>query len=174
MNRRRWALGTAAGGAALCGMLWRWHQEQAAPGPPSEGEQGLWTLRFPRPEGGELDMARFRGRPLVLNFWATWCPPCLKEMPQIDQFHRVFQARGWAVVGLAVDGLAPVREFLARQPVGFAVGLAGFEGTELSRALGNNRGALPFTAVFDRNGRIVQRKLGETSFDELSRWADGI
>jgi thiol-disulfide isomerase/thioredoxin len=173
VKRRRWALGAAAGGAALCGMVWRWQQDRAAMPLPSEGEQ-LWALRFPRPDGGELVMASLRGKPLVLNFWATWCPPCIKEMPQIDQFHRTFSARGWAVVGLAVDTVAPVREFLARQPVGFAVGLAGFEGTALSRELGNDRGALPFTAVFDRGGRIVQRKLGETSFDELSRWAEGV
>ena len=75
------------------------------------------------------------------------------------------------VVGLAIDGPTPVREFLSRQPVRFDIGLAGFEGTDLSRELGNAQGALPFTAVFDAAGRIVQRKLGETSYDELVRWA---
>jgi thiol-disulfide isomerase/thioredoxin len=116
-------------------------------------------------------MAELRGRPLVLNFWATWCPPCIKEMPQLDRFQAAFAGRGWRVVGLAVDGPTPVREFLARQPVGFAVGLAGLDGTDLSRQLGNERGALPFTALFNADGHIIQRKLGETSFDELSRWA---
>ena len=82
-------------------------------------------------------MATLRGQPLVLNFWATWCPPCVKEMPEIDRFQREFAARGWQVLGLAVDRPQPVREFLARTPVGYTIAMAGLEGTELSRQLGN-------------------------------------
>jgi thiol-disulfide isomerase/thioredoxin len=171
VNRRHWAVGAAAGLAALGGLAWRRHHERALA---VEEPDPLWSLRFPRPEGGELVMAELRGHPLVLNFWATWCPPCVKELPQLDRFNTAFAGRGWRVVGLAVDGPTPVREFLARQPVGFAVGLAGLEGTDLSRSLGNERGALPFTALFDRAGRVIQRKLGETSFDELSRWAAAV
>jgi thiol-disulfide isomerase/thioredoxin len=167
LNRRHGALGAVAGLAAVGGLGWRWQQERTR----AAAADPLWSLRFPRPEGGELVMAELRGRPLVLNFWATWCPPCIKEMPQLDRFQAAFAGRGWRVVGLAVDGPTPVREFLARQPVGFAVGLAGLDGTDLSRQLGNERGALPFTALFNASGHIIQRKLGETSFDELSRWA---
>jgi thiol-disulfide isomerase/thioredoxin len=106
-----------------------------------------------------------------MNFWATWCPPCVKEMPLLDQFHRQHRAAGWQVVGLAVDGPTPVRQFLARVPVGFAIGLAGFDGTELSRRLGNERGALPFTVVFGKEGRVLHRKLGEVTPEELATWA---
>jgi thiol-disulfide isomerase/thioredoxin len=128
-------------------------------------------LRFPTPDGGELALADFRGRPLLLNFWATWCPPCVKEMPLLDQFHRTHQAAGWQVLGLAVDSPTPVRQFLARVPVGFAIGLAGFDGTELSRRLGNESGALPFTVVFGKEGRVLHRKLGEVTPEELAAWA---
>jgi thiol-disulfide isomerase/thioredoxin len=169
VNRRHLALAAVAGAAGLGGLAWRWRQEQGSLPP---AEHALWALRFPRPEGGELVMAELRGQPLVLNFWATWCPPCVKEMPQLDRFQNAVASRGWRVVGLAVDGPTPVREFLLRQPVSFAIGLAGLEGTDLSRQLGNERGALPFTVVFGRDGRLVQRKLGETSFDELMRWAE--
>jgi hypothetical protein len=75
------------------------------------------------------------------------------------------------VVGIAVDGPTPVREFLQRSPVSFAIGLAGFEGTELARSLGNTANALPFSVVVDRAGRIRHRKLGQTSPEELERWA---
>ncbi len=130
----------------------------------------LWQDSFPRPEGGTLAMASLLGQPLVLNFWATWCPPCIKEMPEIDGFARHFAAQGGKVAGLAVDNEKAVREFLARAPVRYAIGVAGYAGTELSRKLGNASGALPFTAVFDRRGAVVQRRLGTTSFDELVRW----
>ena len=173
MNRRRWlsaGVGAAAASAGVGFALWR---QSSAPTPAatstSDGE--IWRLSFPAPDSSMLSMAQFKGRPLVVNFWATWCPPCVKEMPELDRFARTFGARGWQVLGLAIDGPAPVREFLARVKISFPIGLAGFEGTDLSRRLGNEGGALPFTVVFDRSGRPVQRKLGETSFDQLAAWA---
>ena len=167
MNRRHLVVGgLAAGAAGVGGKLWADARLDAETG-------GLWTMRFDKPGGGELRMAAFRGKPLLLNFWATWCPPCLKELPLLDRFARHYAGRGWQVVGLAIDSPTPVREFLRRTPLGFPTGLAGFDGTELTMKLGNGAGALPFTAVFDARGRIAQRKLGETSWDELVRWAGG-
>ena len=174
MNRRQWLLGAAGASAAVAGVGWQLWREQGAGGAAAGDMPELWAMRFPQPTGGELVMAERRGRPLLLNFWATWCPPCVKEMPELDRFQRAFATQGWQVVGLAVDGPTPVREFLERVPVSFPIGLAGFEGTDLSKRLGNAQGALPFTAAFDAQGRIVQRKLGETNFDELSRWAHAL
>lgn len=171
MKRRHWLIGGAAGAALAAGLGWRLRGEALRGAAPDPAVESLWSQRFERPGGGELLMASLRGRPLVVNFWATWCPPCIKEMPEIDRFQREFAARGWRVVGLAVDRPQPVRDFLARSPVGYDIGMAGFDGTDLSRRLGNESGALPFTVVFGRDGAILHRKLGETSFDELSRWA---
>lgn len=169
---RRALLGAAAAAAVAGGLGWaRWREQRAAEALALADDGGLWGLRFARPEGGELVLAELRGRPTVLNFWATWCAPCVQEMPELDRFHREFSARGWQVVGLAVDGPTPVRQFLARQPVSFPIGLAGLDGTDLSRRLGNPAGSLPFSVVFDAQGRPGQRKLGQTSFDELARWA---
>jgi thiol-disulfide isomerase/thioredoxin len=165
MKRRYWIVGAATVGAAagVGGYLWRSGAERTY--------EPLWSMRFPTPDGGELVMADKRGRPLLLNFWATWCAPCIKEMPELDRFARDFEGRGWQVVGLAIDGPTPVREFLRQRPVGFPIGLAGFEGTDLTRELGNAQGALPFTAVFDSRGRLAHEKLGQTSYDELVAWA---
>ncbi|WP_326537711.1 TlpA family protein disulfide reductase [Pseudorhodoferax sp.] len=154
--------------AAAAGAGWAWWRLRVAEG--GEAPDGFWSLRFPRPEGGELDFASLRGRVVVLNFWATWCPPCVKEMPDLDRVHKAHAGRGVKVVGLAVDGPTPVRQFLQRQPVSFEIGLAGFDGTELSRALGNSAGGLPFTVVFGRDGRPRFRKLGQTHVDELNQW----
>lgn len=159
------ATALAAAGAGLYSFL-------RAQGPAlGAAESRFWTLELPQPDGATLRTAAFRGKPLLLNFWATWCPPCIKELPEIDRFHTAMRPQGWGVIGLAVDAPTPVRNFLARQPLGFPVALAGLEGTEMSRELGNTQGALPFTVLFDAGGRIVQRKLGETHRAELQAWA---
>jgi len=160
----------AAGGAAGLGAaLWQSRRPHAPAAPPEA--EAMWGLRLNRPEGGQLDLATLRGRPLLVNFWATWCPPCIREMPEIDRFARQFAPNGWQVLGLAADQEKPVREFLGRNPVSYPIALSGFEGIGLSRQLGNEAGALPFTVAFDRHGRIAHRHLGETRFEVLAGWA---
>jgi thiol-disulfide isomerase/thioredoxin len=166
--KRRQALIVGTGVvAAASGAVVAWRRDGADPG----YQDPLWATSFPAPDGTAVSMSRFRGRPLVINFWATWCPPCVKEMPELDRFARAFADQGWQVLGLAIDGPTPVREFLAKVSITFPIGLAGFEGTDLSRRLGNQGGALPFTVAFDRRGEAIQRKLGETSYEQLASWA---
>jgi thiol-disulfide isomerase/thioredoxin len=154
----------AAGGA---GWSW-WRNQQAAE--PALTDAAFWSLSFARPQGGELLMSELRGHAVLLNFWATWCPPCIKELPGLDRFHRTHGDR-LQVIGLAVDTLAPVQEFLKKSPVGFAIGMAGMEGIDLARQLGNDAGVLPYTALFDASGHMVKHKIGETTYDELEIWA---
>jgi thiol-disulfide isomerase/thioredoxin len=180
MKRRPWLLWGVGAAAAAAGAGW---QAVGGKGGPSEAVAAttevptgddLWSMSFPAPDGGTLSMATLKGKPVVLNFWATWCAPCVKEMPEIDRFSKAFAVQGGRVIGLAVDNPKAVREFLARTPVSYGIGLAGFEGTELSRRLGNASGALPFTAVFDRKGQLAQRRLGVTSGEELQAWTRGL
>ena len=176
MKRRTWlAAGTAAAAAAL-GLAWRLSSQRGQHSPPSAeplaaGAADLWQMSFDRPEGGTLAMASLRGRPLLLNFWGTWCPPCVKEIPELDQFARQFSAAGWQVLGLAVDNPKAVREFLARTPVSYTIALVGFEGAELTRQLGNTQSGLPFTVAFNRQGAVFQRKAGASTLAELAAWA---
>ena len=173
---RRRLLVAAAGGAAAAGAGLAWWRRahvptDAAAATSTTDLAPLWALRVARPEGGELDLATLRGKPLLLNFWATWCAPCVREMPEIDHFHREFGPRGWQVLGLAVDSPTPVREFLARVKVGFLIGLAGLDGTDLLHHLGNPQGGLPFSVMINAQGSLFKRKMGETHFDELAAWA---
>jgi thiol-disulfide isomerase/thioredoxin len=176
VNSRRLLVAGVAGAALVAGAGWAlWRNREPAEGPvgPMTDESAVWGLRFVRPTGGELDMAELRGRPLIINFWATWCAPCIKEMPEIDRFHRDHAARGWQVLGLAIDSAEPVRAFLERIPVGFPIALAGLPGMELMRGLGNSAGALPFTVQYDAGGQVRRRRLGETTARELASWARG-
>lgn len=174
-GRRRWlvaGVAVAAGAAGAWVATRRTTGSEAATQPaPKDPVDAFWGLSFEMPAGGTLTMASLQGKPLLLNFWATWCKPCVREMPEIDRFYRDHAAKGWQVVGLAIDSPTPVREFLTKVPVGFPIGLAGLEGTELVRQLGNERGGLPFSLAFDRQARVAHRKLGETSYAELAGWA---
>ncbi len=119
----------------------------------------------------QVQAAAFVGKPLLLNFWATWCPPCVAEMPMLSAFFSERQAQGWQVLGLAVDQPSAVRKFLERTPVAYPIGMAGLEGTELARALGNLTGGLPFTVVYDAGGRVRARKMGQVHPEDLAKWA---
>ena len=171
MNRRTWMLAGAGTAAGAAGLAWQWRRGGGSPAD-NPAIATFWQAKFTQPDGQLLTLASLRGTPLLVNFWATWCPPCVKEMPEIDRFAREFgKTSQGRVLGLAVDNPSAVKSFLSRTPVGYAIGMAGFDGTDLSRTLGNSTGALPFTALFDRRGALVQKRLGETSFDELQRWS---
>jgi hypothetical protein len=157
----------AAAAALVAGFSWR--LLGTSPTEPLP-DSGVWAVQLARPEGGELALSSLRGKPLVLNFWATWCAPCLKELPDLERFYQQHTQLGWQVVGIAVDAPSAVRSFIARQPLSFPVGLAGLEGSELGKQLGNQAGTLPFTVVFDRTGRIRHRKSGLSSLDEMNAW----
>jgi thiol-disulfide isomerase/thioredoxin len=163
-----------AGVAALAGGVGV-QQWQARRGAAAEAEAVFWGSSFPTPaDGPPLVMASLRGRPLLLNFWATWCPPCLREMPEIERFHTAHAARGWQVLGLAADRAESVRVYLSRQPVSYAIALAGLEGVEMTALLGNISKGLPYTVLFDAAGKVVRRKAGETNLAELTAWAAAV
>lgn len=168
--RRRWLYAGVAAAAALGGgalAWWRFQPHAMADG----AEQALWGQTFTTPEGAPLAMESFRGKPLLVNFWATWCPPCVEELPLLNRFYGERKAQGWQVVGLAIDQPSAVRQFLARLPLQFPVGMAGMGGTELGRAMGNLQGGLPFTVLLGANGRVLQRKMGQLTADDLAQWS---
>lgn len=167
--RRRWLFAGVAGAAAVAGFGLAWRNGQV--GNRAEVvDPAVWDLRFSTPQGGNLAMRDLQGKPLLLNFWATWCAPCVEEMPLLDRFYAENRANGWQVLGLAVDQAAPVTRFLERMPMQFPIALAGFAGIDLSRKLGNAGGGLPFSVLLDRSSRIQHRKIGQLSVQDLQQW----
>ncbi|MDE2416395.1 MAG: TlpA family protein disulfide reductase [Burkholderiales bacterium] len=163
----------AAVAATLAGLaVARWRAQDAVPAPnPGAPIDGFWALQWDAPQGGHVRLVDFQGRPLIINFWATWCPPCVEELPLIDAFFMKNKANGWQVIGLAVDKLSAVQAFLQKMPLHFPVGLAGLSGTELGRGLGNLAGGLPFTILLAADGRVIQRKMGKLTPADLDTWA---
>ncbi|WP_028605905.1 TlpA family protein disulfide reductase [Ottowia thiooxydans] len=168
-ERRRWLLAGAVGaGAGLAGGVFAWKRFQ----PHDVMPANFWELSFPSHIDGAppLLLTPFRGKPLLVNFWATWCPPCVEELPLLNRFYNENKANGWQMVGLAVDKVEPVKRFLTQRPLDFPVGMAGMEGIDLARSLGNEAGGLPFTVVFGTDGRVLDRKIGQVHEPDLKSW----
>jgi peroxiredoxin len=173
-SRRLLLAGATATVAIAAGAGWNWWQSQRpapVPGAP-DGVPDFWDKTFTSPmEGQPVALRQFQHQPLLLNFWATWCPPCVAEMPLLNAFFQQQHANGWQVLGLAIDKPAAVQQFLARQPVDFPVALASTAGRDLARALGNLGGGLPFTVLLDANGQVRQRKIGQVTAQLLQSWS---
>lgn len=168
VRNRRMLLGATAAGAALLGLGAASMRTPATVGvPAAEPVEGFWAMQWDAPQGGKLPMHALQGRPLLLNFWATWCAPCVEELPLINDFYRQNKSNGWQVLGLAIDKLVPVQSFLQKVPLDFPVGMAGLAGADLVRGLGNTAGGLPFSVVFGANGAVLYRKMGRLTAEDL-------
>ncbi|MFM1879871.1 MAG: Thiol-disulfide isomerase and thioredoxin [Pseudomonadota bacterium] len=157
-------IGALASGVGIG--LWR-----MAPTPVAQ-VQWLYDLSFPDTEGRPVALSTYRGSYTLVNFWATWCPPCIEEMPELSTFHDKWSSKGINVLGLAVDSPSNVREFLEDKRFSYPLLITGAAGTELARRLGSSIDALPYTALVDPEGRVVQQKMGRIYEEELMKWAE--
>lgn len=135
-------------------------------GPSTTGPLGakdasaLLGIALPDPAGKEEALGQWKGKVLVINFWATWCTPCREEMPEFVAAQRELGDRGLQFVGIAIDEPDKVRQYAKEIGLNYPALIGGYGAIELSRTLGNRVGALPFTVILDRSGRIVHTQLG--------------
>lgn len=167
LSRRAW-LGVAATAlAAGAGFNW-WRHRLNKPSDP--GLQALWASSFEQPNGGLIKLADYQGKPLVVNFWATWCTPCIEEMPLLNAFFQENKSKSWQMIGLAIDQPSAIKRYLGQHPVEYEIGFAGLDGTDLMKQLGNTEGGLPFTLVLNAQGGVLMRKLGKLSDSDIKSW----
>lgn len=121
-------------------------------------------------DGNRATLDQWPDRLVVVNFWATWCAPCRKEMPELDRFQRKHAANGVQVVGIALDGSGDVEAFLRDTPVDYPILLSPNLTANPSLPFGNTYGALPFSVLLGRDGRILDTRLGEVSEAVLEGW----
>lgn len=141
--------------------------------------QKLLTLTLPDPKGGTQSLSQWRGKVLVVNFWATWCTPCRKEIPGFSSLQKQFASKNVQFVGIAIDSADKVNEFSRQTPAGYPFLIADQALTPIMVELGNMAGGLPFTVVIGRDGRLFQSRLGiwkesalEAILDDLTQKAE--
>lgn len=141
-----------------------------ASAPPAESAAAqLMAASLPDARGDPVALAQFKGRPVVVNFWATWCPPCVDEMPELNALQNELGAEKVQIVGIAIDSPSNIAEFATKQKIAYPLLVGGMGGTEMSRQLGNKAGGLPFTVLLDRDGVVKKQYLGRLKMETLRR-----
>ncbi len=137
---------------------------------PARPGDAMPAIILPDVDGTPVDFAGFAGRPLLINVWASWCGPCVEEMPMLATFAAAQPADGVQVVGLAIDTQDGVRDFLDRVPVTYPIVIEQPAPDDASVRLGNAQGLLPYTVLVGADGKIVKQKLGPFADGEVERW----
>ena len=129
----------------------------------------LWTAELPDLAGRRQGLAQWRGKVLVLNFWAPWCPPCRKEIPGFVRLHHEYGGRGLQFVGVALDEAGKVRAYVDAEAIDYPILLGDASAAMLAQAAGNRLGGLPYTLVLDRQGKPVASLTGAVAEDRLEQ-----
>jgi len=152
------AIAAAAGGAAY--HLWSRGSAADRTQDSKTVAERIYTTRLADLKGETQPLAQWRGRVLVVNFWATWCAPCREEIPGFVRLQERYGARGLTFVGIAIDQPDKVAEFAREFQINYPLLVGGVETLELLREVGNRAGVLPYTLVIDRGGNLVSREPG--------------
>jgi thiol-disulfide isomerase/thioredoxin len=160
-HQHRWIIAAVAAVALAAGLaLAIWDRTP-------QSADALLALSLPDTSGVRQSLSQWRGKVIVVNFWATWCEPCREEMPEFVRVQSELGSRGVQFVGIAVDQPDKVDRFAKQLQLNYPALIGGYEAVELSASMGNRFAALPFTIVIDRQGRVVQTHLGPVKKDQL-------
>lgn len=159
--------------AAIAGG-WLQHQSRRTHVPPGVHVANVGDLRpdvaLVDLEGHERRLSGYQGKRLLLNFWASWCAPCIAEMPALNAAQRKFADQGAIVLGIAMDEPDRVRGFLAEHPVGYPILLGQLGSPSTSLRFGDADEVLPYSVLLDENGKILAVQRGPLGAKQLERW----
>lgn len=127
--------------------------------------EGLFSSSFVDPSGKPQPLAQWRGKVLVINFWASWCPPCREEMPVLNELQLKYADKGLQLVGISAEDIDATKNFTTNYPLLAADAQA----MPLAASLGNHRSVLPFTVVLDRHGKITKTMHGKVDNSTLEK-----
>ncbi|MBX9848836.1 MAG: TlpA family protein disulfide reductase [Rhodocyclaceae bacterium] len=174
--KQRWFLiiAVATGAAALGFYVGKPKIESPSPATQATPEaqdaaQKLANLSIFTAQGQPVSLRQWQGKVLVVNFWATWCPPCREEMPEFSRVHEQLNAKGVQFVGIGIDTPDNIINFEKAHPVSYPLLMGTYETLKLTAELGNTSSALPFTVILDREGKVAHTKMGKLSEAELNR-----
>ncbi len=166
---RRWIV---VGAAVLALLFGAWVARSLLEGGGGRDAGTLLAVALPDLAGEQQAIGQWKGKLLVVNFWATWCAPCREEMPMFVEAQKRHGDRGLQFVGIAVDEAAKVRQFADSIGLNYPSLIGGYGAMELSRTLGNSLMALPFTVVVGRDGQVLLTHLGPMKQSQLDRLVD--
>lgn len=169
MNRRQWIIITLISLLALLAGVFSSHWISKTELASEPAIKAFFANSWKTPDGKVVNSADWQGKVLVVNFWASWCPPCVEEMPTLDLLQKAFLQENVLFVGIGIDSPSNIRKFLEKTPVSYSILIGGLEGSALSKQMGNAQGALPFTVIINSKGKAVYSKLGKISEDELRK-----
>lgn len=160
MNRRLQA-GLFLLVAAVAGLAGYYFKHAGLSSPASVAAAQKLMLASLADLNGKLQpLSQWQGKTLVVNYWATWCPPCREEVPALRKVQGKYASNGVQVVGIALDNVVKVREYAAELEINYPLLIAGAGTLTLSRELGNQAGVLPYTVVLDRSGKVAYTHAG--------------
>ena len=131
--------------------------------------QTLFAATFPDEKGQPQALKNYAGKIVVLNFWATWCAPCREEMPELSKLHSAYQHQNLVVLGLAVDDVAAISDFVKETKVSYPLLAADMQGMEIATHLGNNKGVLPYTVIIKTDGSVAKTYFGRVTQQLLEK-----
>lgn len=138
-----------------------------APRPKNVSSTAIFNAQLPDLAGIRQPLEQWRGKVLVVNFWATWCPPCRHEIPRFIELQKRYGAQGLQFVGIAIDEKAKVQAFANQVGLNYPVLLSDLEGVALERASGDYSSEIPYTVVIDPRGKVIAAGAGEMSQREI-------
>jgi len=150
-----------------------WYRAQL-PGPiDAQASRGLYGLTLDDADGHAQSLSQWRGQLLVVNFWATWCAPCVSEMPELDRLQREFSSREVAIIGIGVESQARVRQFRDQLGLHMTLLAGGYDSLSVARSFGDEQGVLPYTALLSADGRLLRTHAGALRPGQLRAWLEG-